>query len=73
MKLENHFKATISRYLIASMLLLLMLSCQIRGLTNDYGKLSPVEKSRVVALKNFENLSKDTIYKINALQLKEEL
>lgn len=73
MKLENHFKATISRYLIASMLLLLMLSCQIQGLTNDYGKLSPVEKSRVVALKNFENLSKDTIYKINALQLKEEL
>jgi len=54
-------------------LLLILSSCQIRGLTNDYGKLSQVEKSKIIALKKFKNLSKDTIYKINALQLKEEL
>jgi len=53
--------------------LLLFSSCKITVLTNDYGKLSPVEKSKIIALKTFENLSKDTIYKINAIQLKEEL
>ena len=69
MKSINYFKFILA----VSMLLLIVSSCQINGLTNDYGKLTPIEKSKIIALKTFENLSKDTIYKINALQLKAEL
>ena len=53
--------------------ILFLISCSIRGFTNDYGKLTPKEKSKIIQLKKFENLSQDTIYKINAIQLKEEL
>ena len=58
---------------ILILLLFILVSCSIQGLTNDYGKLNPIEKSKIITLKKFENLSQDTIYKINALQLKEEL
>lgn len=48
-------------------------SCAIQGLTNDYGKLSEVEKERIVPIESFENLSLDKIYKINGKQLRTEL
>ncbi|MEO0038567.1 MAG: hypothetical protein RIQ59_1778 [Bacteroidota bacterium] len=59
--------------IIVTVLILSLSSCSIQGLTNDYGKLTTVEKSKIVPLTTFENLSKDTIYTINASQLKAEL
>lgn len=71
MKINNRPNCLV--YLLVSLLLSILTSCKITGLTNDYGKLTPIEKSKIISLKTFENLSKDTIYKINALQLKNEL
>lgn len=50
-----------------------VLSCSIQGFTNDYSKLSAENKAKVVPLPDFDNVSQENIYKINAKQLKEEL
>jgi hypothetical protein len=52
---------------------ILLSSCTIQGLTNDYGKLSESQKSLISPLINFENLENEKIYIINPIQLKEEL
>lgn len=67
-------KITISSILIVFALI----SCSINGslvngLTSDYNKLSPEEKSKVVNLVNFDNIDNRNIYKINGVQLKNEL
>ena len=54
-------------------LVLILNSCSIQGLTNDYGKLSEQEKLQIIPLVGFEKLSLDTIYKINGEQLRTEL
>ena len=48
-------------------------SCQVIGLTDDYGKLSKYGKTIVKPLTSFDNLNTDEIYKVNASQLKEEI
>ena len=35
---------------------LLLLSCKISGLTNDYSKLTENNKSKIIPLESFENL-----------------
>ncbi|MCG2610899.1 hypothetical protein LZZ90_05215 [Flavobacterium sp. SM15] len=52
---------------------LVLLSCSIQGLTNDYSKLNQTEKTKIVALENFEKVDPEHVYKINANQLKQEL
>ena len=54
-------------------ILIIAQSCQMRGLTNDFGKLSANDKAKIVKLKTFENLNLNSVYKINGLQLKEEM
>lgn len=53
--------------------LVLLTSCTIYGLTNDYKKLSETDKLRVEKLESFDNLEGGKIYEINAEQLKTEL
>ena len=48
-------------------------SCTIYGLTDDYKKLYPEEQNKIVKLENFNHVNSSNIYKINGLQLKEEL
>lgn len=48
-------------------------SCSIQGLTNDYSRLSTQEKTKIITLESFENINTENVYKINALQLREEL
>ena len=55
------------------LIILVCQSCAITGLTNDYSKLTPTQKTTIIPLDNFENLSQKNIYKITATQLKEEL
>ena len=70
--MEKKAKKREQRYLMF-LLSILLSSCSIIGLTNDFGKLTPTEKNKIISLKKFEKLSQDTIYKINASQLKQEL
>jgi len=52
---------------------LLLLSCKISGLTNDYSKLTENNKSKIIPLESFENLDIDKIYKISGKQLRSEI
>lgn len=52
---------------------LLLLSCKISGLTNDYSKLKEEDKSRIVTLENFGDYNTERIYKISGKQLRTEL
>jgi len=52
---------------------LVVCSCSIHGLTNDYEKLNTIQKNSIVALTNFDSLKPATIYKITGLQLRTEL
>ena len=52
---------------------LLLLSCKISGLTNDYSKLTENNKSKIIPLESFENLDVDKIYKISGKQLRSEI
>ncbi|PCJ64088.1 MAG: hypothetical protein COA58_13965 [Bacteroidetes bacterium] len=54
-------------------ILVLISSCQIYGITNDYEKLSEDERSRVKELDSFSNTESRNIYEINGQQLKKEL
>jgi len=48
-------------------------SIQIIGITNDYKKLDSNAKNIIKSINSFDSLSIGQIYKINALQLKEEI
>ena len=54
-------------------IVLLMSSCHIKGITNDFNKLNPIEKSKIVHLQTFENLDLNKIYIINASQITHEI
>jgi hypothetical protein len=51
----------------------LLQSCVIIGLTNDFTKLTPAHKELIYPFEKIEEVEVGKIYKINALQLKEEL
>lgn len=52
---------------------LIVTSCRVQGLTNDFGKLNEDEKMKIIELSSFDNLNNKFIYKISGLQLNEEL
>jgi hypothetical protein len=52
---------------------LLVASCKIQGLTNDYSKLKDNDKMKIIELSSFDNLNNEFIYKINGFQLSNEL
>lgn len=52
---------------------LILTSCSITGLTNDYSKLKEEDKAKIVTLESFENLDITKIYKISGNQLRAEL
>jgi hypothetical protein len=54
-------------------IIFLVTSCKIQGLTNDYSKLNEDEKKKIIDLSSFDNLNNEVIYRINGLQLKNEL
>ncbi|MCP1995267.1 hypothetical protein [Flavobacterium sp. HSC-61S13] len=55
------------------MVCMIMTSCVVAGLTNDYNKLPDSWKAIVVPLKSFDQVSRGEITKINGMQLREEL
>ncbi|MCU7617375.1 hypothetical protein NZ698_09210 [Chryseobacterium sp. PBS4-4] len=61
------------RYLFLFVSLILLTSCTVYGVTNDYKKLSGEEKNKIVPLKDFSTVDNTKIYKINGQQLKTEL
>ena len=52
---------------------ILLNSCTIYGLTNDYSKLTDDEKSLINTKTDFSNLKSKNIYVINGAELKNEL
>jgi len=54
-------------------LAILLTSCAVAGLTNDYNKLSNQNKLKIVKLANFKTLSVNSIYELSASELKTEL
>lgn len=52
---------------------LLLNSCIVQGVTNDFGKLDENQKSKIIHLNSFNNLKPGVIYLINASQLKTEI
>ena len=52
---------------------LLLHSCKISGLTDDYSKLTEHNKLKIIPLESFENLDVDKIYKISGKQLRSEI
>lgn len=52
---------------------IILASCSIQGLTNDYSKLSASQKSIIHELSSFENLKKGHVYVLNGTILKKEL
>lgn len=51
----------------------LLSSCSISGLTNDYSKLKEDDKAKIVTLESFGNLNIEKIYKISGKQLRSEI
>lgn len=48
-------------------IILIVTSCKIQGLTNDFSKLKDDEKMKIIELSSFDNLNNEFIYKINGL------
>lgn len=61
------------KYFVYMLMCMALVSCTVYGVSNDYGKLSEPEKLRISALKDFKQTDTIHVYKINGLQLKEEL
>ncbi len=61
------------KYCLLLFSLLILQSCTVYGVTNDFKKLSESQKSSIVQLKSFHEVNSQNIYKINGNQLKEEL
>lgn len=66
-------KSKFARFLIVLPSFLIFHSCNIQGLTNDFGKLDEHQKAKILHLNQFNNLKPGVIYLVNASQLKEEL
>ena len=57
----------------ATIVSLILTSCSISGLTNDYSKLKEEDKVKIVTLESFEDLDTTKIYKISGKQLRSEI
>lgn len=55
------------------LLLCLLSSCTVTGFTDDYKKLYPEQQRTIVPLESFSHSDPQLIYKINGVQLREEL
>lgn len=66
------FSSLLARFGVLPMLLTLI-SCSVNGFTDDYDKLSPEQKSRIVPLKTFEAAGLDTVYRIDGAALQQEI
>ena len=53
--------------------LVLLTSCTVYGVTDDYRKLNTEQQQQVVPLRSFTNTDSETVYKINGKQLREEI
>ena len=53
--------------------LIILSSCSIKGITNDYGKLTSELKVQITPLQDFKALKLDMAYTINAEQLNKEI
>ena len=69
----NILNHKMKKIVVAAFVLITMVSCRIEGLTNDYGKLTLEQKNKIIALKSFDSIKPNFIYKITGSQLKEEL
>lgn len=54
-------------------LIAISISCSIRGITNDYDKLTETQKTKIVQLINFDDAKPGLVHKINGSQLRSEL
>lgn len=54
-------------------ILIQFIFCSVQGLTNDYDKLSEMQKSKIVPFVHSKSMSSNYVFKINGNQLKEEL
>ena len=63
-------KAVVSAF---ASIIIMSCSISIDGVTNDYSKLTPEQKNLIVELNDFESIKPGLIYKINGIQLKQEL
>lgn len=61
------------KIMLSIFFVLVVISCSVQGVTNDYGKLTTEQKKLIVDLNSFDNLKTDYIYKISGVQLIEEL
>jgi hypothetical protein len=48
-------------------------SCTVLGWTNDFDKLTETQKEKIAEFDNYKDITKDSIYKLNGQQLREEL
>ncbi len=48
-------------------------ACAIRGITNDYDKLTEAQKTKIVQLNSFNDVKPGLVHKINGAQLRAEL
>ncbi|PIE50343.1 MAG: hypothetical protein CSA38_03875 [Flavobacteriales bacterium] len=60
-------------YFLFFLPLVVLTQCTVYGFTNDYKKLSDREKTLIHSFTNMESVQPKHIYKINALQLRNEL
>lgn len=51
----------------------LLSSCKISGLTNDYSKLTEENKNRIVTFESFVDYNSERIYEISGKQLRSEI
>ena len=61
------------KYILLAIVSLSMISCTVYGFSNDYKKLLPSQKDRIVILENFKKVDSTHVYKINGQQLNIEL
>ncbi len=64
---------TMKNVFVTLVISVLLISCKISGLTNDYSKLKEDDKAKIVTLESFENLDTTKIYKISGKQLRSEV
>ena len=63
----------VKKIALSILTIILVSSCSIQGLTSDFGKLNENQKSKIILLTSFEKIETNYIYKINGVQLKQEL
>ncbi len=61
------------KVIAATVLSVSIISCTVYGFTDDYKKLADNQKTMIKPLSSFANTDQHHIYKINGIQLREEL